>query len=338
MTTTATKAARLAPIELPSFGMPDREPQLAPELYAARLERLRARLDERGFDRLVVYADREHSASLAWLTGFDPRFEEALLVVLPAGRPALLVGNEGMGYSTIARLEVERVLYQTFSLLGQPRESVRPLVHLLREAGLRAGMRVGEAGWKYFAASEFDGAAEVLDLPDFIAASLRRAVAPGGRVTNETALFMDPETGLRAVFEPEQIADFEWVATCNSQALLEGIRALRPGLTENDAYRGVPYNGLPFCCHPVLATGERVLRCGFPSASSRAIERGDPILMTVSYQGANTCRLRRGEARRPETAPGRYCMPKGALHGVGRMRLHLPITVLARRCASASGS
>ena len=34
---------------------------------------------ERGFDRLlVIYADREHSANLAWLTGFDPRFEEAL--------------------------------------------------------------------------------------------------------------------------------------------------------------------------------------------------------------------------------------------------------------------
>ena len=34
-----------------------------------------------GYDRLVVYADREHSANLSFLTGFDPRFEEALLVV-----------------------------------------------------------------------------------------------------------------------------------------------------------------------------------------------------------------------------------------------------------------
>ena len=36
---------------------------------------------KRGYDRLVVYADREHSANLAWLTGFDPRFEEAILIV-----------------------------------------------------------------------------------------------------------------------------------------------------------------------------------------------------------------------------------------------------------------
>ena len=39
---------------------------------------LRRRMDERGLDQLVVYADREHSANLSYLTGFDPRFEEAL--------------------------------------------------------------------------------------------------------------------------------------------------------------------------------------------------------------------------------------------------------------------
>ena len=52
-----------------------------------RLARLRQRMDERGFDRLVVYADREHSANMSYLTGFDPRFEEALLIVGPDGEP-----------------------------------------------------------------------------------------------------------------------------------------------------------------------------------------------------------------------------------------------------------
>jgi len=35
---------------------------------------------------LVVYADREHSATISWLTGFDPRFEEAILVIDMADR------------------------------------------------------------------------------------------------------------------------------------------------------------------------------------------------------------------------------------------------------------
>ena len=34
-----------------------------------------------GYDHLVVWGDREHSANIAYLTGFDPRFEEAVLIV-----------------------------------------------------------------------------------------------------------------------------------------------------------------------------------------------------------------------------------------------------------------
>ena len=77
--------ARLATLDLPDFGPPGTAPELSPALYAGRIDRLRARMAGRGYDRLVVYADREHSANLAYLTGFDPRFEEAILVVGPDG-------------------------------------------------------------------------------------------------------------------------------------------------------------------------------------------------------------------------------------------------------------
>jgi len=63
----------------------------------------RARAQAAGLDALVVYADREHSANLAYITGFDPRFEEALLR-MPAGSrwklwvpPALAYGERGAG-------------------------------------------------------------------------------------------------------------------------------------------------------------------------------------------------------------------------------------------------
>ena len=91
---TATRKAALADVELPDFGMPAAEPVLPAPIYSARVERLRARMDERGYDRLVVWADREHSANVAYLTGFDPRFEEAVLVIGRSGDPAMLVGNE----------------------------------------------------------------------------------------------------------------------------------------------------------------------------------------------------------------------------------------------------
>ncbi len=47
----ATRSARLADIALPDIGMPEAEPLLPPGLYAERLQRLRAAMDERGYDR-----------------------------------------------------------------------------------------------------------------------------------------------------------------------------------------------------------------------------------------------------------------------------------------------
>src|ERR1043166_5446825 len=196
-----------------------------------------------------------------------------------------------MGYSQGARLPVVRRLYQTFSLLGQPREKVRDFSLLLRDAGIGKCRRVGEAGWKYFSATEFKDAAHVLDLPEFIAASIRKALPRGASLTNETAIFMDAQDGLRSVLEPGQIADFEWVATVNSQSLLDGIRALRPGMTEMDAYAKMSDCGMPHSCHPVCASGENVRRCVMPSPTSRKLRLGDPVLFTSAYQGANTCRF-----------------------------------------------
>ena len=123
--------ARLAEIDLPDFGMPDVRPELSASLYPARLARLRERADARGHDRLVVYADREHSASLAWLTGFDPRFEEAVLVVGPTDEPAILVGNECHGMAGAAPLPMRPVLFQDLSLPSQPRDRSRPLAEIL---------------------------------------------------------------------------------------------------------------------------------------------------------------------------------------------------------------
>ena len=258
-------------------------------------------MKQSGLDAMLVYGDREHFANLHYLTNYDPRFEEALLVVYPAGKPILFVGNEGWGYSQVARLDVERRLYQTLSLLGQPRDKVRDFALLLREAGLGRSRRIGVAGWKYFSAAEFGNPEQVLDVPDYIARSIRKA-AKGGTVTNETAIFMDAEEGLRNLLEPEQIADFEWVATVNSHNLLAGIRALRPGLTEFEAVAGMGLCGLPFSAHPLCASGENVRRCGMPSPTSRRLRLGDPVMMTCTYQGANTCRfgwIARGPADLP---------------------------------------
>ena len=134
--TLATRRAVLADVELPAFGMPATEPLLPVSIYAERLERLRTRMEQRRYDHLVVWADREHSANLAYLTGFDPRFEEAVLVVSPGGDPALLVGNENLATADAAPLPLRCVRFQDLSLPGQPRDGSLPLPEILAAEGI----------------------------------------------------------------------------------------------------------------------------------------------------------------------------------------------------------
>ena len=90
-------------IDWPHNGIPDLPPPLSLPECRARLAALRRVARGRGYAAVVVYGDREHAANLHWLTGFDPRFEEAVLVVTP--RSALLMaGNECLSYTAISPL------------------------------------------------------------------------------------------------------------------------------------------------------------------------------------------------------------------------------------------
>jgi hypothetical protein len=142
--------ARLATLDLPDFGMPEVRPEIPEALHVDRLARLRERAERRGFERLVVYADREHSANLAWLTGFDPRFEEAVLILGPDDDPAILVGNECYGLAGAAAVPMRRIRFQDLSLPSQPRDRSKPLAQILADEGIRRGTRVGAVGWKTY--------------------------------------------------------------------------------------------------------------------------------------------------------------------------------------------
>ena len=274
---------RLADVDLPDFGPPGPEPLLPDDLYRRRLERLRERMDARGYDRLVVYADREHSANMAYLTGFDPRFEEAILVVGPSGDPVVLVGNECYGMAGQAPLPMERVLFQDLSLPSQPRDRSRPLDAILRDGGIDAGARVGVVGWKMFATPER------VDVPAYLADELRRLAGASGRVENATDLLIDAGDGLRVVNEVEQLAVLEHAACRTSSGVLRLLRGLRPGMTERDAVRLLEWDGTPLSCHLMLTAGPRA-SLGLLSPGDRPIERGDRFTTAFGIWGALNCR------------------------------------------------
>ncbi|MDQ1324073.1 MAG: hypothetical protein QG587_1409 [Chloroflexota bacterium] len=275
--------ARLGDIELPDFGMPVVRPEVPAATYRLRVGALRERADRRGYDRLVVYADREHSANLAFLTGFDPRFEEALLVLGPDDPPAMLVGNECWGTAGAAPLEMRRHLFQDFSLPSQPRGRSRTLGEILAGEGIGTGSRVGVLGWKPYADRSR------IEVPAFIADKLRDLTGPGGVVENANDLLIDPADGLRAVNDVDQLAVFEHAACQTSDGIRHLLAGLRPGMTEAEAVRLLNWNGMPLSCHLMLTAGPRAA-LGLLSPGDRVIAAGDPLTVAFGVWGALNCR------------------------------------------------
>jgi Creatinase/Prolidase N-terminal domain len=321
MTTDTTSTTRLAEVELPDFGMPATEPLVPASIYTERLERLRERMEIRGYGHLVVWGDREHSANLAYLTGFDPRFEEAVLVVATRGEPALLAGNECFGLAEAAPLPVRAVRFQDLSLPSQPRDASSPLAEILAAEGIAPGDRVGVVGWKTYASRD------TIELPAFLVDELRRATGSTGLVENATDLLIDAADGLRVINEVDQLAAFEWAACQTSSGVRNLILGLRPGMTEREAVRLLQWNGSPLSCHLMLTAGPRA-RFGLLSPGDRPIERGDPLTTAFGIWGALNCRagfVAEGPSELPDVAAdyvGRLVAPYfaavaewyGALH------------------------
>lgn len=286
----ATRQAgvELGEVEVPEYGLPAAEPSVPAATYQARVSAAAQAAAEAGLDALLVYGDREHFANISYLTRFDPRFEEALLILVPGAVPTLLVGNEGEAYARIAAIDIDVVRYQSFSLVNQPRSASPRLADLLRAAGLGPGKatRLGIAGWKYFGPDEADRPEEWIAAPAFLVDQLR---ALGCHPTNASGIFVEPGRGLRTVNDVDQLASFEFAATYGSESMRRMLRRVRPGMTEHDAFSLYRPIGLPLSYHPVLLSGERAA-LGLASASGRVLRKGDPMSASLGYWGSNIAR------------------------------------------------
>jgi Xaa-Pro aminopeptidase len=282
-------AVRLIDAKLPDFGAPDIRPELPRGIYAARLAALTKARRNAGLDSLVIYADREHCANLAWLTDFDPRFEEALLILAPGAPPTLLAGPENLGRAQNAAIGVEARLYPPFGLLGQDRSRTPALEEVLRNAGITDGHRIGVLGWKYFGPHEAHKPDFWFETPAYIIDLLRKIAGPDGRVANANRLLMDASSGLRAVNEVEQLAQFEFGAVASSEALKRLIFNIKPGMSEIAATQLMQLGALPHSCHTMLSSGEGLV--GLNSPSGKTLQPGDPVTSAVGYWGGLSSRV-----------------------------------------------
>ena len=273
-------------VPLPSLDFPAEAPVVPAEEYERRIASL---LEKAGTDWVLVYADREHYANLTHLVNFDPRFEEALLVLSRQGRRVLIVGNEGLGYVPILSVPVEVELCQTFSLNSQPRATSARLKDTLAHTGIAAGHSVCVVGWKYLETWENDDIQTPAFIPAYYLDLLRQLVGSSGRLVDGSALMMHPETGLRATNSASQIAAFEWGARHASAAVFSILRHARPGMSEMQALQWMQYAGLPMSMHPIFVSGKGEIN-GLRSPSAKLIEYGDGVSTGLGYWGSLVCR------------------------------------------------
>jgi hypothetical protein len=263
---------KLIEIEWPDFGICSPPPKATAKEFQLRINHTLDAMKERKLTHLVIYGDREHFANLMYLTGFDPRFEEALLILSSAQIPLLVVGNECEGYLTVSPLyeapctksagylernsseanhpssrnasglrngsrrlhpcgktaeysakennagKLRHERFQPFSLLNQPRDNSRQLSEILASEGINKRSLIGCVGWKYFSESEHPAEKYAIDIPSYIADTLRDLTA-SDKVINTTDIFMHPDYGLRTFASPSEIAYFEFTNILASEGM-----------------------------------------------------------------------------------------------------------------------
>lgn len=270
---------------LPNFGVPEEMPVIPVHLYE---ERCRKAYAAAKCDWLVVYADREHFANIYYLTGFDPRFEEALFIIGPGDQKYLLTGNESIELTGAAKPKLQAILCQSFSLMGQDRTRSPRLEDILRDIGMRKGQSIGICGWKYVEPNEVEGYSGTF-APEVIVNSLQYTAGDPSAVKDVTWVLMHSEKGLRIYNEAEQIAVNEWAAARSSMAVWRIVQGSRPGISELEAVTHMQYAGEPLSAHVMYGSGKDKI-VGLRSPSSRKLAKGDGAFTAVGYWGGLSAR------------------------------------------------
>jgi hypothetical protein len=209
---------------------------------------------------VIIYGDRERFANLEYLTGYDPRYEEALAIIDIAGNVSVVVGNEGFAYSYVIPYEVNRMLYQNFSLQGQPRDKLVTLSSIFSKSGIRQTSKVGIIGFKYFEKTHIKVPKYSYDIPAYILEELYEIVEKHN-VSNVTHFMTDKIEGIRLIIRsPKEVAFYEHVAMKTSNVIIRMIKHLRPGITELELSKKACFDATPMSVFPIINFGSEHMK------------------------------------------------------------------------------
>jgi hypothetical protein len=259
--------------------------------YKNRIERLFDMARQKEISCIFLYGDREHFANLHYFTGFDPRFEEGLLVLPLEEEPVLLVGNEGFLYAEHLPDGIQKVLFQSLSLPGQPRSdgTREVLASVCSDAGLGPRDTVGIVGWKYFESADSADCRHTYDIPHYIIETIERFV-PHDRILNCTDFMIHPGYGLRTRFDLDEMEVAELAGTKTSRSVYNVLKNLKPGMSEIEASSFFRIDGDPLVAHPNLNFTWKDTRRGLVSPGTSRLTYGSVCNIGFGYRSSMVAR------------------------------------------------
>ena len=258
-------------------------PFIPAEEYLSRISKLMQMANDDGFTAVIVYGDREHFSNVCYLTGYDPRFEETLLVLKTGSTPKLVVGLEGEDYSKISPVEIDRHLYSGFGLQGQPQTDI-DITNILMECGLDQNDKAGLIGWKEY--QRVGSNILFTDIPHYLVEAIA-AITGRENIKNVTWYMNDSKCGLRTVLSVNEIVQAEYINAYASRQVYGAISGLREGMSETDASAIFRINGLPMSTYPSMSFGEKNVSLGLASAMPDTVLRaGDIASVGLGYRHA----------------------------------------------------
>ena len=265
-------------------------PTLNESVYQLRIKSLLQLASSQGYTHLIIYGDREHYSNIHFLTGYDPRFEEALLILSLEQEPTLIVGNEGLDYSTIIPFNLQKVLFQSFSLVGQPRGKSKSLREIYQRAGIQKNSHIGIIGWKYFIPIECTNPSQTFEIPYYIVQELQNLVNCEN-LKNASDLMIHPDYGIRISLDVKELIFHEIAGTKASRKVLQTLQNLQIGESEIDASQHLAIDGDPLSVHPNINFGLENVLPGLKSPTyQKKLELGEIITVGMGYRRALVAR------------------------------------------------
>lgn len=265
----------------------NRPVMLSDETMRNRYDKVFERMVNAQLDTLIIYADLEHGSNFEYLTGFLPRFEEALLILHRNQRNYMLMGNENLNKVAMARIKATPIHVPYFSLPNQPMDNTEKLSALLAKADIKAGSRVGIAGWKNFTSTLEDNQA-MFDLPSYLLEEIRLLVGTTGTLSNAASIFIG-EHGARCTNTVNELAHYEFGAALASDCMLKAMNHLDVGVSEMALGEDLNAGGQRNSVVTIASAGKRFIKANLYPTQNQ-VTLGDAISLTVGYKGGLSSR------------------------------------------------